>query len=511
MTSKSTLPALLALALLAPATANAQAAREICDNGIDDDGDTVYDCGDADCFGEQACQPDGRPENTNARCEDWVDNDSDGMLDCDDANCYGAGLTVCQGSWDRTQAKAQDVKTSAPPVDEELPVLGEGMTVEDLLGRGSDNDGERNEQLCSDGIDNDNDGRIDCADFGCRFDPAVTVCQGEADFRFSVVARAQQEYDFEADTTNTRISTLQLRAFGPMPAIQNSFFLLSMRAEKTPRLTFAMFQVPLGQRGHYLNVNSGGGGLSVELVRSAHKRLLIEPAYYLYNAFEQGNGAALEIGGPIDTRGRLLYRTFVAGGTGRFSGNVGGGFVSDQNDNYTWSVGAQLRMNLLGYASRWDSSMLFVPAPLTLSLAVGGKYDQRSQERYPATNVNATFKSGRLILVGETYAKRELAFKSWQYAYNVKAGFLLVPKMLLVAADFGEYLTTEMKDPPAELGPALRRQLQETQWRAALHYYLWRNIVTVTGIYKDRRVDPPPGSDQQQVTREAMVIGSYRF
>ena len=31
----------------------------------------------------------------------------------------------------------------------------------DLIGAGSDQDGERNDYLCSDGIDNDNDGKID--------------------------------------------------------------------------------------------------------------------------------------------------------------------------------------------------------------------------------------------------------------------------------------------------------------------------------------------------------------
>ena len=41
-------------------------------------------------------------------------------------------------------------------------------------------------------------------------------------------------------------------------------------------MTFAMFQVPLGKRGHFLNVNSGGGGLSVALITSTSKLLLLD-------------------------------------------------------------------------------------------------------------------------------------------------------------------------------------------------------------------------------------------
>ncbi len=40
-----------------------------------------------------------------------------------------------------------------------------------------DNFGENSNVLCSDGIDNDDDGRIDCEDIGCRLDTQVTICQ----------------------------------------------------------------------------------------------------------------------------------------------------------------------------------------------------------------------------------------------------------------------------------------------------------------------------------------------
>ena len=179
--------------------------------------------------------------------------------------------------------------------DDDIPELGAGMTVEDLIGRAGDNDGERNNQLCSDGVDNDNDGRTDCADFGCRFDtdrdhlsgrPGLPLLGGGARRaraqlpRRTAIATSIPTPDEleEGIMQDTRFSRLQLRAFGPIPLVADSFYLLSMRAEKTPRLTFAMFQVPLNKKGHYININSGTGGLSWALVRSAHKRLLLDPA-----------------------------------------------------------------------------------------------------------------------------------------------------------------------------------------------------------------------------------------
>ncbi len=525
---------LAALALSAvvflPSAANAQETQ--CDNGIDDDGDTVYDCGDNDCANSPLCKKDGNPENSNKRCGDWIDNDGDGQTDCDDSDCYGMNISICEGSWDKFKRQSE-TSGSTSEVTDDIPELGAGMSVEDLIGVGSDADGERNDVVCSDGIDNDNDGRTDCADFGCRFDPTVTVCQGDASFRFSVVARGEQSYtrsnvtrfrrptdtraldngelpSFADGVLNTKIERLQLRVFGPMPGIDDSFFLISARAEKTPRVSFVMFQVPLGKNGHYLNFNSGGGGLTIESIRSAHKNLLLTPAFYVANAFEQGNGAAVEVGGPIGTKGKYQYRVFAAGGTGRFSGSVGGGFVNDDNRNYTYSTGGQVQLNLIGYHNRWDSSMLFTKSPTTLSLSLGVKYDQRSQERYPAFNTNATFKWRNLIVLGESNVKYELDFKSVHASYNLKVGYLVIPKKLLLAADFGEFLAVDQGDVPSGINPE-----QERQIRAAAHYYLWRNIVVGSLFFSHRNVAAPANADANdtgdRLTQEIKASMSYRF
>jgi hypothetical protein len=542
----ATLVCLFVALLPRAAFASPPATETNCTDGKDDDGDLVYDCGDNDCREDAACKPDGGRENNEARCHDWVDNDEDGFLDCEDFDCQGR--EVCMGSWDRQMA-GQKVENpgevagvSGPGLTGGELELAEGEVEEDLQGRGRDADGERTDYFCSDGYDNDGDGFTDCDDIGCKLGTEVSVCQAAGDIRFSVVARLAQTFAFagpeygtkavipQADNPTadpnfdpraaenrspfeTDFESLQMRVLGQMPFIQNSFFLISMRAEKTPRVTFATFQVPI-KNGHYFNVNSGGGSLSLELIRSVHKRMLVDPAYYVYNAFEQGNGAAMEFGGPLDKRGKFLYRTFLAGGSGRFAGNVGGNFFPDDNRNFTWTVGGQLWMNLIGYYGRFDSPFLYTPSATSLTLAVGAKYDQRSQERYPAANVQAVFRWKRLIMLGEFYGKRELNFKNWQMAFNIQVGVLAVKRRLMFAADFGQYLSTAFENPPDELGFDLRRQLQELQYRVAAHVYIWRNVLMAQIVWRDRFVERAPsatipdGTDRRSDLR---VLLLYRF
>ncbi len=483
----------------------------VCDDGQDNDGDLVYDCGDADCKKDPACASDGNPENTPERCGDWIDNDADGYVDCDDDDCNGS--TACYGSWDVELAGgtvpdsgtvvgtgAGTGGTSAPPV--------QTVVAED------DNFGENSNVLCSDGIDNDNDGRTDCEDIGCRLDTQVTVCQPSGDFRLSLVGRIEAlGYNVQDEQLTTEFESLQLRVLGQMPFIQNSFFLISSRVEKTPRVTFALFQIPLGKKGHYMNINSGGGGLSLELVRSVHKRMLVDPAFYVYNAFEQGNGAALEFGGPIDKKSRFLYRAFAAGGSGRFAGNLGGTFFPGDNTRYTWSVGGQVWSNIVGYYNRWDTPFLYTKAPMTVAFAAGAKYDQRAAERYPAWNTQLILRYWRMHLQGEYYGKRELEFGNFQNAYNIQLGFLPWEKRLLLAADFGQYLATDFDNAPAaeDIQVDLRRQLQSRQYRIAAHAYLWRDVFFASAVFSDRREETAFDSGTFADTQEARLLFTYRW
>ena len=488
-------------------SAPALAQETNCTDGVDNDGDGLQDCGDADCLSTDACKTDGEPENTDARCSDWLDNDEDGYIDCSDSDCEQGVVTVCKGSWKGPVGGGGVVA----PTSEELPQLGAGETVEDLIGKHGDADGERNDQLCSDGFDNDKDGRVDCADFGCRFDPSVTVCRGNPGMRFSIVGNVASTYDFVEEGFDTRFSKLQLRSFGPMPYIQDSFYLVSMRTEKTPRLTFAMFQVPLGD-GHFLNINSGGGGLSNGMVLSSAKNLLLDPAFYLYSAFDQGNGAAAEFSGPIDSGGVAFYRAYLAGGSGLFTGNVGGRYFSYDNTNFTWGGGLSVQLNLIGFHNRWDSQFMYSQMSPVLALALGAKYDARSQERYVAFNSRLFFRYNIFIGSVESYTKREFEFKSWQTSYNATLGVLVWPKHLMLGMDFGQFLPGDMESPPAKLETELKRQREETMWRVALHWYFWRNVGVATLLYKDRTLESTDAdSPEDDREREVRLEMQYRF
>ena len=98
-------------------------AETDCTDGVDNDGDGLIDCDDADCASDTACLP-VPVEN----CTDAIDNDIDGLIDCDDADC--ASDLACQ-------------------------IIGNPGHVEN----------------CSDGIDNDGDGSTDCNDSNCSSDP----------------------------------------------------------------------------------------------------------------------------------------------------------------------------------------------------------------------------------------------------------------------------------------------------------------------------------------------------
>ena len=487
-------------------------AREtVCTGGADEDGDGMIDCADADCFQHRACMIGASEERNDEACSDWVDNDGDGMVDCEDSDCTGPGLTVCHGSASTHQV--------TPPDDgeEDLPELEGSMSAEDLIGAHGDADGERNDYTCSDGIDNDNDGRTDCQDFGCRFDPQVTVCTASPGYRFSVVAGVGFGYDLEADTNfrnaaDVNFTRLQIRALGQIPFIENSFFLLSTRWDTSPRLTFAHFQVPIGANGHYLALNSGSGNLSVGRIISTAKQPLLDPPFYMLNAFEQGNGAALETGGPLTQNGRLQYRAYLAGGIGLFTGNVGGRRTegSGASTNFAYSAGAQLQVNVVGFFNRFDSHLLYNRVPATFGFLIGGKWDQRPVERYPAAHASIIFRYSIFAFRVENYWKMVLDYgNTHQDGWNAEAVVLLVPKRLALAADIGGFWSQDFTE---ALPDGFQQPLDTLQWRVALHFWWYRNIGLLSLLYREQHIEDIPGRDDDQtLEREIRLEAQFRF
>ena len=120
-----------------------------CSDGIDNDGNGFLDCRDFSCTMESRgatpeaiayCMTAVTSENTSSACVDGLDNDTNGFVDCADRNCCMAGMFVsgrCGGYLD-------DVVTAyCASIAEDTPAR------------------------CSDGVDNDGNGFIDCADFSC--------------------------------------------------------------------------------------------------------------------------------------------------------------------------------------------------------------------------------------------------------------------------------------------------------------------------------------------------------
>lgn len=483
-----------------------------CSDGRDDDGDEMIDCADADCFEAPNCLAGGNSERNDQRCGDWIDNDGDGLVDCEDSDCTHDPVTVCHGSAREVRPEHQ-----ADDHEEDLPQLTGNMAAEDLIGNYGDNHGERDDFSCSDGIDNDADGRVDCQDFGCRFDPLITVCTSSPGYRFGVVAGVGFTYDFEADRDirtagDVNFTRLQMRVLGQIPFIENSFFLINFRGEKSFRMTFATFQVPIGDRGHFVALNSGSGTLSNALIISAAKQPLLDPAFYLVNAFEQGNGAVLEVGGPLVPSGRVNYRVFAGGGAGFSNGNVGGRFFRQNNENFTYVAGAQLQFNVVGHFSRFDSPLLYTSVPLGLGFWAGAKFDQRATERYPAANVSTWFRYGRFLLRGEAYGKYVLDFGgSMQLAWNAQMSLLLWPKRMFLAADVGQYIAEEYSDLPADsdLRPQIIRD--EFRFRAALHFWWYRNIGLLSLVYDEAHLEDDGRVNTEETERQLRIEVQYRF
>lgn len=465
-----------------------------CVDHQDEDADGLPDCADADCFDAEACHAGGSEERTNAACSDWIDNDGDVAVDCDDQDCQTQLVTVCNGSW------TGGGETGGGAEDLDVPELQPGQSLEDLVGEGGDVAGERSDEACSDGLDNDLDGRIDCADVSCRFSPMVAVCGGQPGPRLSIGAAVgiYSQWNLnqpvaggpttETNESNAQFDVLQLRALGPIPFIQNSFFLLSFRAEDSLRLVFALFQLPLSSLGHYIQLNSGSGGLSTVLVISSLYRPFVDPPFYFGNRFEQGNGASIEVGGPIDDRGLFRFRAFGAGGSGQFNGSVGGGFFRSDERNFSWTLGGQVQLNALGQYNRlYDNYFVYTPDPGTIAVLLGAKYDQRAAERMVVSHAQLVFQYWHFMLRAEMYTGFVMDDPSTipiQTSWNVVLGALIVPRLLETTFDVGGYQQPVAYSfgPPND--PNYRAQREEIQFRAAVHVYVFRSTAWLTAMYR---------------------------
>jgi hypothetical protein len=141
----------------------AESSATACTNGRDDDCDGMVDCRDLGCAAycvdagpDATCMPRGT-EDTNAACSNGIDDDCDGYIDCGRGTAPDFGCTM-------------NPSVTVCPRDGGAPDVM-------CTPRGT----EDTNAACSNGIDDDCDGYIDCGgvtlpDFGCTMNPSVTVC-----------------------------------------------------------------------------------------------------------------------------------------------------------------------------------------------------------------------------------------------------------------------------------------------------------------------------------------------
>jgi len=126
-----------------------------------------------------SCQAETAEGQFPGDCNDGADNDMDGLFDCDDETCAGSPLCEGAGDDDDTVPVGDDDTVAVgdddtgPPGDDDT---GGPPGDDDTHGGGGGDGGPGESGIncqpdycpnCEDGIDNDGDGSIDCADPDC--------------------------------------------------------------------------------------------------------------------------------------------------------------------------------------------------------------------------------------------------------------------------------------------------------------------------------------------------------
>lgn len=125
-----------------------------CSDLMDDDGDGFIDCRDPDCSGSGSC---ATPKEI---CNNGVDDDKDGQVDCADSDC-ASDPVACPSCCFDTMAL-----TCVGSCCQNGVCLGNCFCGTQVCSRCG-----TSKEVCNDGLDNDKDGLVDCADQDCAADP----------------------------------------------------------------------------------------------------------------------------------------------------------------------------------------------------------------------------------------------------------------------------------------------------------------------------------------------------
>jgi hypothetical protein len=153
-------------------------AELACSGGVDDDGDGQTDCADTDCAGRscgQGCVCSGGLK-VETLCANATDDDGNGQTDCADSNCcVGCPLAcelICNNGLDEDGNQLIDC---ADPKcgGQSCGSNGRVCNATSCVCSGNGGVPQASETSCFDGVDNDCDGLVDCADPGCQAQPCT--------------------------------------------------------------------------------------------------------------------------------------------------------------------------------------------------------------------------------------------------------------------------------------------------------------------------------------------------
>ncbi len=177
-------------------------SMEDCTDGDDNNDNGYVDCEDFSC--QRSPEPEVVArcaeilENTFEKCSDGVDNDDNGYPDCEDYSCRNSrdvrvamacheGLTGCESAIaDACTSNTDCMFPEGSSKQAFTTCLPTGVCGTRGDRCGADTDCDDGSELstdtcigaggCADSRDNDLDGFLDCDDFDCAWDPAVTAC-----------------------------------------------------------------------------------------------------------------------------------------------------------------------------------------------------------------------------------------------------------------------------------------------------------------------------------------------
>ncbi len=123
--------------------------EKICNDGIDNDGDTDIDCLDKDCKRKNVCRE--------KKCGNGIDDDGDSDIDCADSNC-------------KKKKKCKEKRNCYDGIDNDMD--GDTDCADTQCAKKCT---EKGRKKCKDKKDNDRDGQTDCEDTECA---SQRYCKG---------------------------------------------------------------------------------------------------------------------------------------------------------------------------------------------------------------------------------------------------------------------------------------------------------------------------------------------